>query len=107
MDIHTQQECTIDGCHNRQSLQRTNKDGTKTYRRLCDTHHRMKYNMPLNGLGRGWKYRCKQLPCEECGWDKSRCDIHRIVRGKDGGKYNAGNVIVLCPNCHRLRHPKY
>jgi HNH endonuclease len=41
----------------------------------------------------------------------SRCEIpkctytkffqrHRIVPGRDGGKYKGGNVIALCPNCH-------
>lgn len=27
---------------------------------------------------------------------------HRIKAGRHGGKYIAGNVIGLCPNCHVL-----
>ncbi len=42
--------------------------------------------------------------CSVCGWDKATCDIHRILSGKNGGKYVTNNVIVLCPNCHRLVH---
>lgn len=26
---------------------------------------------------------------------------HRIIAGRDGGKYVAGNVIALCPNHHK------
>lgn len=45
-------------------------------------------------------------PCARCASvppfsDGSRCHVHRIVRGKDGGQYVAGNVIALCPPCHR------
>lgn len=47
-----------------------------------------------------------ERPCEKCGWDKSYCDIHRIKQGKDGGKYELNNVIILCPNCHREIHQK-
>ena len=43
-------------------------------------------------------------PCQICGWDKASCDMHRIVAGKDGGVYKIGNIISLCPNCHRLVH---
>lgn len=33
--------------------------------------------------------------------DGSRCHVHRIIRGKDGGLYVEGNTIPLCPPCHR------
>jgi len=42
--------------------------------------------------------------CSICNWDKTNCDIHRIKGGKEGGKYEKSNVIVVCPNCHRLIH---
>jgi hypothetical protein len=32
--------------------------------------------------------------------DGSRCHVHRIVRGKEGGQYIEGNVVPLCPPCH-------
>jgi len=57
----------------------------------------------ING-GRQQKQRAiEHLPvnkCIICGW-KGRCDKHRI---KKGGEYIPSNVIILCPNCHRLAH---
>lgn len=41
--------------------------------------------------------------CSLCSWDGA-CDIHRIVEGVNGGRYDLGNVVVLCPNCHRSVH---
>jgi hypothetical protein len=37
--------------------------------------------------------------CEVCKYDKY-VTRHRIRPGKKGGKYRAGNVVGLCPNCH-------
>lgn len=34
-----------------------------------------------------------------CGYDKI-FQRHRIVPGRDGGRYKLGNVIALCPNHH-------
>lgn len=45
-----------------------------------------------------------QFGCSICGWNEASCDLHRIICGKDGGKYKTSNLIVLCPNCHRLVH---
>lgn len=39
--------------------------------------------------------------CEICGWGEAPCDRNRI-NSKVG--YIRENVIVLCPNCHRLYH---
>jgi len=41
--------------------------------------------------------------CSLCGW-VGPCDFHRIIAGKDGGKYVWSNIAILCPNCHRLHH---
>jgi uncharacterized protein with PIN domain len=41
--------------------------------------------------------------CSLCG-EVIPCDKHRIIHGKDGGKYESGNVISVCPNCHRKIH---
>jgi hypothetical protein len=46
----------------------------------------------------------KLIPCEVCGWKLTTCDKHRMKPGKDGGTYESGNVLILCPNCHRLAH---
>ena len=40
--------------------------------------------------------------CEECG--EIGQDIHRIVQGKNGGKYNEKNCVLLCKRRHKNRH---
>ena len=40
---------------------------------------------------------------EGCGYDKTY-DVHRLVRGKDGGKYDVGNMFAICPNHHAEEH---
>lgn len=44
--------------------------------------------------------------CSICGWDEARCDSHHIVSREDGGKDALDNLIIICPNCHRLIHDK-
>jgi hypothetical protein len=39
------------------------------------------------------------IKCDLCGWDKAPCDRHRIEKLKG---YIKENVMILCPNCHRL-----
>ena len=40
--------------------------------------------------------------CRLCGESNyALLDVHRILPGKDGGKYVAHNVVTLCSNCHR------
>jgi len=41
--------------------------------------------------------------CVLCDWE-GPCDLHRVIFGKDGGSYTQGNVLAVCPNCHRLIH---
>ena len=31
-------------------------------------------------------------------------DIHRLIPGKDGGKYEVGNMFAICPNHHAEVH---
>lgn len=40
--------------------------------------------------------------CMRCGWEEARCDVHHIVPVRHGGEHSLDNVVVLCPNCHRL-----
>ena len=42
--------------------------------------------------------------CAICGWNESTCDIHHIVERKNGGSDNTDNLIIVCPNCHRIIH---
>lgn len=40
--------------------------------------------------------------CSWCGVNLS--DRHHIHHFSEGGENNAENLILLCPNCHRLAH---
>lgn len=40
---------------------------------------------------------------EGCGYSKT-FDVHRLVEGKDGGKYEIGNMFAVCPNHHAEIH---
>lgn len=40
--------------------------------------------------------------CRVCGWNKGKCDVHHIVPRRDGGSNELSNVVLICPNCHRL-----
>jgi hypothetical protein len=43
--------------------------------------------------------------CHFCGeTDYDLLDLHRIVEGKDGGKYTNHNTVVCCSKCHRKCH---
>ena len=48
-------------------------------------------------------YRAK-CSCSICGWNESSCDIHHIVPKSKGGTNDADNLIIVCPNCHRVIH---
>lgn len=93
-------KCMIDGCNNL-----TANTGNGKYRKICSNHHKKKYNMPGSYFIRAKKLGIlDQLKkCPLCGWE-GPCDIHRIIPSSEGGKYEKGNIIVACPNCHRLIH---
>jgi 5-methylcytosine-specific restriction endonuclease McrA len=42
--------------------------------------------------------------CMECGWDKGECDTHHKIPASQGGKNTILNALILCPNCHRIKH---
>jgi len=47
--------------------------------------------------------------CEQCGKHEEEVgnlEIHRMIRGNQGGKYLASNCKCFCKNCHKLFHPK-
>jgi len=43
--------------------------------------------------------------CHLCGEDNyCELDVHRIIEGKDGGKYTDFNTVTVCVSCHRKIH---
>jgi len=43
--------------------------------------------------------------CYFCGISEYELlDVHRMLEGKDGGKYTEFNTICSCSNCHRKIH---
>ena len=44
------------------------------------------------------------MGCSICGWNESTCDIHHIIERKNNGSDNMDNLILVCPNCHRVIH---
>lgn len=44
------------------------------------------------------------IGCAICGWNESTCDIHHIIERKNGGNDEINNLIIVCPNCHRIIH---
>lgn len=40
--------------------------------------------------------------CSNCSWNLETCDIHHIIPKKLGGSDDFNNLVILCPNCHRL-----
>lgn len=85
--------CRIDGCK-ALGRNRGKHHGKTYYDSLCDKHHRLRCG------GAIWHRKSiENNKCEKCGWNKAYCDRHRIDKEKG---YYKENVIVLCPNCHRL-----
>lgn len=74
--------------------------GQGRYVDLCAKHYRERYNIPHEPQAR-FKQKFNNSRCWICGWDKAPCDRHRLNRRMG---YFAGNIIVVCPNCHRLIH---
>ncbi len=56
----------------------------------------------LNGLAQLWN-----APCQECRWNKAKCDIHHKIPKAIGGTSDLTNLVILCPNCHRLEHLRW
>lgn len=48
----------------------------------------------------------QHLPCQICGWKEATRDIHHIKPVSQGGTNIEENLIVVCPNHHRMIHSK-
>lgn len=97
-------KCSIAGCNNN-ALRNGNpgKKGQIYYHPLCTKHHKAKYGMSYEGSFTRKRRDFPNEKCVLCDWE-GPCDRHRLLMGSDGGEYSKGNVIILCPNCHRLLH---
>jgi predicted restriction endonuclease len=42
--------------------------------------------------------------CAVCSWSEASCDAHHIIPVSTGGENIVENIIILCPNHHRLAH---
>ena len=104
--MNNRPKCIIEGCNNNAKSRGHNKAGNITFSKLCSSHHNKKYGLPNSSRQRRYWKKRKLFPNNECTLCKwvGPCDRHRIKMGKDGGGYVLGNVIILCPNCHRLLH---
>lgn len=120
-------KCCVDGCENKISQRFTGK-------KLCDMHGtRLRRNgsVELRKRERDIKNLIEaiinsespldyEIPnhnsfseicrlyygdyCHECGWNEGSCEAHHIKKRSEGGKSTIRNGIVLCPNCHSLKH---
>ena len=76
----------------------------------CKKHNRKHYNPdPKSIKDMSSKTTAKLikragLGCSICGWKESSLDIHHIIPKKEGGTNDNENLIMLCPNCHRIVH---
>lgn len=96
--MFVQEQCIIEGCTRLQGA-KGKLDGRQMYTLRCRFHRHA-----LDGnKWRSLKWKPQQhWPCEQCGWKEASRDKHRIVPGREGGTYRRDNVVILCPNCHRL-----
>lgn len=96
--------CKIDGCTRLGRIRGKNNNGIQTYGSKC-----YKHSGSLESQARRKKKTCRWMCdldlnlCSICGWH-GPCDKHRIKWGMNGGGYTKGNVMIICPNCHRLIH---
>lgn len=82
--------CTIEGCNEPQrKWKRCGKHAVMYYRAL---HGRTDLKNPV-------KRNVGQMPCARCGWHEASVDVDRAIPELG---YVTGNMIPLCPNCHRL-----
>lgn len=44
------------------------------------------------------------VACSICHWSEASCDLHHIEAKAKGGSDLNDNLVVVCPNCHRVIH---
>lgn len=98
------QKCICKGCR-RVVLKKTSWNGSIWKSNYCAKHYAT-MRQRLNKDRMRLKRTLNTEKCSKCGW-AGPCDLHRIHPGSKGGKYVKENVVVLCPNCHRLEDERY
>ncbi len=69
---------------------------------LCHVHYLSERDKVRRiGKGRQFKKWVALQPCQICGYSLLPSDAARIIPGSEGGKYEQGNIMALCPRCHR------
>jgi hypothetical protein len=103
---YSNRKCVVTGCPNLGAYKHL-KDGRVYRSPLCGKHSKIRWGNKRKhqpGYKPTWLRNIQNTACVLCKWDRSNVDAHRVIHGKDGGKYKQDNVIGLCPNCHRLVH---
>lgn len=76
----------------------------------CKKHNRPHYNEnPKSILDMSKRTMTKliqraKMGCSICGWDDAQPDVHHIIPRCEGGSNDNSNLIIVCPNCHRVIH---
>lgn len=98
--IFTRDTCLFIGCTNKQMYKGFYKDNRRIYGKYCNRHRKLSDSIRVKRSMFGFfsKQTIPNKKCTNCGWI-GPCDRHRI---KPELGYTKDNVIVLCPNCHRL-----
>lgn len=96
MTYTERKQCTVEGCNRMGRNKGRFKDKT-VYGSKCVFHHR-KYRQDKD-FPMAIAHKFPNNKCSVCEWDKAPCDRHKLEPEKG---YVEGNVVILCPNCHRL-----
>lgn len=102
--IDDKRKCQVEGCENLGGYVRIRKrDGSVARRKWCNKHTSSFIKIPVKPRSHGKFKKLNCSKCMICDW-VGPCDVHRIIEGSEGGKYVFGNMLSVCPNCHRLHH---
>ena len=86
-------QCIRDGC-----------DDPIVARGLCKSHYegqRTKGGPWRIWAGRVLRGSVRKMPCQSCGYADTVVDVHRLIPATG---YVLGNIVAVCPNCHRKIH---